>query len=548
MMSRPVGVVPTDSSDDRLRERERVLLRPENFAPTLLSDDTADGLRVYEFSSRQDLDLLISSAYESSRDVRLMAGAILDPSVSAWPKELRVELKEIEFGECSVLAHRIYYRDRLYIPKHDVLRLQIVHSMHALPQVGHQGMTKTKDLLSRTYFWPGMAADADKYVKACHQCHRSKPSRSPPKGLLKPLAIPVAPWRDISVDFITPLPTCRRAGTDYRHLMVVVDRLTKMRHFIACSTMDAAEVANLFVSRIFCLHGAPDTIVSDRGTNFVSQLWTQISQRLGIKITASTAFHPETDGQTERVNAVLEMYLRNYVTFHQDDWADWLPLAEFASNNAISETTRLSPFFANYGFHPMLGIEPPKPQPVGLSTHQAKEWLRAEEITKGFAEILQYLQESIRESQERQEFYANQGRVQSPRYAAGDWVWLNTGNVKTRRPNKKLDDRQMGPFKVVKTYTHATVLSLPKDMRVFPVFHNLLLTPAAAPSAGMTGQAEINKATDRKNLGIQAVDGFADRNEVREVGSHGLGGKAEASSTGFIGQMGRSRNWRTVRA
>ena len=152
-----------------------------------------------------------------------------------------------------------------------------------------------------------------------------------------------------------------------------------MRHLIPVTKINVEELVDCFISKVYSLHGCPDNIVSDRGTQFVSQLWTQLSERLGITLKRSSSFHPETDGQTERVNASIEAYLRAFMNFYQDDWVQWLPLAEFAMNNVTSETTGVSPFFANYGFNPKLRVKPSKPPPPTLSTTQKKRIFQSQQ-------------------------------------------------------------------------------------------------------------------------------------------------------------------------
>jgi hypothetical protein len=151
------------------------------------------------------------------------------------------------------------------------------------------------------------------------------------------------------MDFVTGLPTSKKCNT----IWVVVDRLTKARHLIPSeSTIDAEGLADLFMQHVFKLHGLPLTIVTDRGPQFAADFWGRLCSRLGIDRRLSTAFHPQTDGQTERVNAVMEQYLRMHVNYLQDDWVEWLPLAEFAANNHASETTGACPFFGMYGATP----------------------------------------------------------------------------------------------------------------------------------------------------------------------------------------------------
>ncbi|KAI0990978.1 hypothetical protein K3495_g17209, partial [Podosphaera aphanis] len=164
-----------------------------------------------------------------------------------------------------------------------------------------------------------------------------------------------------------------------------------MRHFIPVSRLNAENLTYAFMSRVYSLHGCPDNIVSDRGAQFVSQFWRQLSSRLGIALRPSSAFHPETDGQTERVNAGVEIYLRAFMNFHQDDWVDWIPMAEFAANNVVSETTGVSPFFANYGFNPRLGTEPSDPCPPNLTLAKRQQFYKANAVIKRFERIIEQL-------------------------------------------------------------------------------------------------------------------------------------------------------------
>ena len=187
-----------------------------------------------------------------------------------------------------------------------------------------------------------MRKDARRYIRNCHTCQRSRTPRHRPSGILRPLPIPYRPWSSISMDFVTGLPWSN--GNDA--IWVVVDRFTKMRHFVPCrTTTKAPDLANLFLHHVWKHHSLPQDIVSDRGPQFASDFWRQLCSRLGISPRLSTAFHPETDGQTERANQTMEQYLRAFVSHQQDDWSDWLPMAEFAANNQQSETTQTTPFF-----------------------------------------------------------------------------------------------------------------------------------------------------------------------------------------------------------
>jgi transposase InsO family protein len=257
--------------------------------------------------------------------------------------------REISLAECDEHNNLLCYHQRIWVPNYEPLKLHLLQQHHDVLAAGHPGRSKTLQYLCRNYTWPKMRTDVDRYTRNCHTCQRTKPSRHAPFGVLRPLPIPDRPWQDISMDFVTVLPWSN--GCDA--IWVVVDHLTKERHLVPCRMdVDAKELPNLFIAHIFRLHGLPLTIISDRGPQFAALFWKNLCRRLGIQPRLSTAFHPQTDGQTERMNAVMEQYLRAHVNYLQDDWAEWLPLAEFAANNQASETTGSCPFFANKGFDP----------------------------------------------------------------------------------------------------------------------------------------------------------------------------------------------------
>ena len=176
--------------------------------------------------------------------------------------------------------------------------------------------------------------------------------------------------------------------------------LTKMRHFIAVTDLTTEELVTAFIRHVYSLHGCPDNIISDWGTQFVSTFWTHLSERLDVVLKPSSAFHPETNRQTERTNAGVEQYLRAFMNFHQDDWVDWLPLAEFAANNTVSETTNISPFFANYEFHPRLGVESSGPCPLNLSLLQKVQFYKVNVVANRFERILDLLKALAKQSQQ----------------------------------------------------------------------------------------------------------------------------------------------------
>ena len=218
-----------------------------------------------------------------------------------------------------------------------------------------------------------------------------------------------------------------------------------------------------------------------RGSLFTSKFWKSLCTLWGIKVKLSTAFHPQTDGQTEKANGVMEQYLRAYINYLQDDWADWLPHAEFAANNHASETTRVSPFFANYHYDPRwteeLGATTTHPVTDTDNDPRVRE---ARSHATTFKEVTEHLRNEIARAQHRQQDAANKHRTPEPIYEVGDRVWLNGKNIITKRPSHKLDNKRHGPFTITKRHRpNSYQLKLPDTMRNHPVFHVSDLSPVA---------------------------------------------------------------------
>jgi len=242
---------------------------------------------------------------------------------------------------------------RIYIPDLDGLRLRVLRYHHDHPLSGHFGQNQTLELIQRKYTWPGLRTFVKDYVQSCTSCARAKTPRHRPYGLLKQLPVPERPWNSISMDFIEQLP----GSTGFTAILVVVDRLSKQAIFIPThDTITSPELAKLFLLHVFSKQGVPAHITSDRSTEFVSHFFRSLRKALNMHLHFTSGYHLEGDGQTEQSNQTLEQYLCVYCNYQQDNWADLLPLVEFAYNNAPSATTRVSPFFANKGYHPNISI------------------------------------------------------------------------------------------------------------------------------------------------------------------------------------------------
>ncbi|KAJ1598572.1 hypothetical protein NDA14_003994 [Ustilago hordei] len=292
----------------------------------------------------------------------------------------------------------------------------------------------------------------------------------------KPLATPDRPWGSISLDFIEGLPPSKKYDSKtYDSILVIVDRLTKFAILAPThKTVTAKQTAVLLYGHMVRLFGYPDHMVSDRGRQFISGAWKAFAEQMGVKHSLSTAYHPQTDGQTERVNQVIEQYLRMYCNYEQNDWANLLDTAAFVYNNTVHNSIGVSPFFACYGWNPK--AHPDIPQRLGVNDPGRFEYLMDGK------ERCKYLQEQIREAQRRSVDQYNR-KHKDIEFKVGDMVYINCRNWKTRRPTPKLDTRFAGPYPVQERVgRRAYRITLPANLRVHDVFHVSMLEPARTSS------------------------------------------------------------------
>jgi len=275
-----------------------------------------------------------------------------------------------------------------------------------------------------------------------------------------PNSIPEKPWIHISADFITKLPLAQ----GYDSILVVVDRLTKIVHFIPTTEKTSAEgLTRLFRDSVWKLHGLPESIISDRGPQFAAGLMRELNEMLGIKSKLSTVFHPQTDGQTERINQELEQYLRMFIDHRQEQWPEWLGIAEFAYNNKAHSSTRMSPFKANYRQDPRMGFEERK----------KGKYVEAEKFVEKMKEIQEEAKAALRKAQEDMRKYADRKRSDRDEYKVGDLVMLSTKDLKYQmvgRRTEKLTEGFVGPYRVKEIISSNVVkLELPSTVKIHPV-------------------------------------------------------------------------------
>ena len=505
-LSRREQDVPEGEQDDRLQHRHRQLLEPpstrinatdisqdDNDVPNEQSNDVPDeqgndvpteqGNDVPSEQSNDapseqrtpftdpNLQALWTTAIEKDENFEKIRRTVAERA-RKFPKELGLH---VSIAECDIDdLERLRYRERVWIPAYEPLRTGLIQQVHDSALTGHPGRDTTLATISRRFFWPGISQDVRRFCNNCDVCGRTTVWRDKRWGLLKPLPIPNRVWREISMDFIVGLPPARGSGVT--NCLVIVDRFSKGAIFEPISDTSAEGTANVFMRTFYRRHGLPSAITSDRGSQWVYALWKRVCQLLKINRRLSTAFHPETDGSTEEKNQVLEAYLSAFVAYTQTDWADHLPSAELAINNRNASSTGISPFFMMHGYN-VDPIQIDEELEERNENAQLTPIARGEEVVKKLIDARNWAEAAIAVAQQAQEQHANRHRQPAAQFQVGDKVWLNLKNVKTDRPNKKLDWRH-AKYTVTKVISsHAYELDVPPG--IYNRFHVVLLRPAA---------------------------------------------------------------------
>jgi hypothetical protein len=361
---------------------------------------------------------------------------------------------------------------QLVVPNDGRLRAYLISAAHDALQAAHRGGDRTLHWLQERVWWPKMSEDVARYVAGCEQCQRNKPDLAGKQGLPLSVEVPRRAWEVLCMDFIGPLP---RTARGHDAVMVVVDKLTRYAIYVPCSTTNTAqEVFALFMARVLGEHGIPEKIISDRDSRFTSHFWESIWEQMGAELKRSTAFHPQSDGQTEVQNRTLIQALRSYVDANQSDWDLLLPWMQFAHNTSECASTGYTPDFMVHGQHARTLLDAAL-EADGVAARST--YPGADELAKRIRAAAETACAVTEKAQEKQRKDAAAGR-RAVQVQAGDKVWLSNRNMlmDTAGRARKLEALYYGPYIITAMHgPNAAELVLPAGCRLHPVFNTDLL-------------------------------------------------------------------------
>jgi hypothetical protein len=352
-------------------------------------------------------------------------------------------------------------------------RLSLMQEMHDQFSFDHLDVNKIIRLLRRNYRWSEMIRDVKQFIRNCHTCRRAKTAKNKYNELLNLLSMSNRSWIDITLDFVIELFDSR----DYNAVFMIIDRLSKMHHYISCTTNEnettTEKTAKLLIQHVWKLHELLTTMIYDRDLQFISLVWNIICKMLKIKAKLFIAFHSKTNEQSEIFNQEMKRYLRAYVNHQQNDWADWLSMTEYAFNAFISIITQMSSFLVNYEFESRMSFDQMK-----FDENTAKDRVnrfREREIVFTMKNIWKFAKKHMKKSQQSQITYANRHRIFASNYQVENQVWLSIKNIQIDRSFKKLDHKMLESFKILEKRDSSYKLELLIEMNIHSVFHIFLL-------------------------------------------------------------------------
>ena len=473
-----LAVMLYDLSEKKFETDEKSTV--ESSAERHLEDDSIEEKSTEEFSidtftAQSDIMTRIIVVYSNDDNLQKIIEVKRQELRRISADIIKTEIR-LKFDDCEIRKNDLLWiKNRLYVLEDEELHRVILKQFHDASISDHADRAITYDRLSTHYYWFRMLHTIFRYVKSCTQCKRIKTYRQDKQDLLKSLSILERYFQNISVDFITSLFTCTRYDRVYKHIMIVIDRLSKKKKFISLKSLEMKVVIQVFLKWIWREKDYSDSIVSNRKTQFISHFWRRLCERINIKSKLSTVWHFEIDDQIENVNVDLKVYLRVYVNFNQNNWINLLSIVEFEVNFVINSSTDMTLFLATKEYLSKSDLKS-----LTLITDnviQKREMKDVDKFIQHQEKLREFLRNELIWTQVKQEEQINKRRHVVSELRMRNKVMLDSRYISIIRSNRELNYKNLDSFEIVRAINNSVYeLNLSKSMkRVFSVFHLWLL-------------------------------------------------------------------------
>jgi hypothetical protein len=384
---------------------------------------------------------------------------------------------EMLLKKFEMIENILFFKKKLWMSKIDQLKLNIIKEVHDKSVSKHSNVRRTCKYLHKWYYWSQAKQSVKRYIRNCHICKRFKASKDKYSELLNSLSISDQSWTNIIMNFVTELS---KTKNDFNVILMIINRLIKMHHYVFCTIKEddtfAEKTIKLLINNVWKLHELSSIIMSNRNSQFVLFVWKTVCKMLKIDVKLFTAFHSETNDQSEIVNQKMKRYLRNYCNYQQNDWFEWLSMIEFAFNAAISAFTELFAFIINYEFESRMSFDSSNIENVDrLSAKERILTQKAKTIFDKMKNIWDFIKKRLTQTQDIQKKYADQKRNFSSEYQAENMMWLFIKNIKINQSSRKLNHKWIEFYKITNVLKDVYQLNLSISMKIHDIFHKFLL-------------------------------------------------------------------------
>ena len=462
----------------KLDSRSRVLLGPHRLDPRINAELAQIYVGQKAAQAIDVIDLSVLPGFDSE-----LLQALREDNAISFKRE-RMKLAE----GFSISEDLLLYQGRLCVNRNSELATKLIREVHSQVSVAHPSARKTYQLLAPRYHWVGMGADCKIYVANCRDCKYAHPRQTKQQGYLHPLPVPNYPMQHLCMDFKS-FPVDKHG---FDSILVFIDKLGKDSVSILChKTTNASGLARLFIQWIYRFGHCPESIVSDRGPQFVSSFWTEFCRIIGVKLKLSTAYHKQTDGQTEIMNRYIDQRLRPFVNHYQDNWSELIPLMDRVQMTLPHSSIGMTPYRLKFGLDPKTSWDWNTPK--SSNPRERLNYQEAVTVAKRMHSAWDLAKDNIKQAQEKMQKSTDQHRRPID-WEVGDKVYLSTKNLKTDRPSRKLAAQWTGPFQILEKVGHSYRLKLPEGSLIHDVFAADVLS--RDPNNPLPGQESPNPPPD----------------------------------------------------